>query len=297
MALAFPGTRERSSTAASGASAQGERELLSCSPLAPEAALAKLSSSDKGLSSEQARERAERYGPNSVEREHKAGPVRDLLGRCRNPLVIQLLIIAFVSLGMGDQASAAVVGVMVVLSVALSYFQERRSSKAVERLLAMVKTTCTVLRDGRETEAPMSELVPGDVVVLAAGSIIPADLRLISAKDFFVSQAALTGESMPVEKTAAACDAAGKNALDLGNAAFLGSNVLSGTARGLVVNTGPRTYFGSISHKLASRRTLTSFDRGIADFTWLMVKFMVVMVAAVFLIVGLTKGNWIEARS
>ncbi len=294
MAIALP-SRERPASAAASASAQGEREMLSCASLTPEAALAKLSSSDKGIAASEADERRARCGDNSVEKEHKAGPLKDLLHRCSNPLVVQLLIIAAVSLAMGDQASAAVVGLMVVLSVALSYFQERRSGKAVERLMAMVKTTCTALRDGKETEVALTALVPGDVVVLAAGSIIPADLRLISAKDFFVSQAALTGESMPVEKNAAPCDTAGKTALDLTNAAFLGSNVLSGTARGVVVNTGTRTYFGSISRKLAAQRTLTSFDRGIADFTWLMVRFMVVMVAAVFLIVGATKGNWIEA--
>jgi Mg2+-importing ATPase len=191
--------------------------------------------------------------------------------------------------------AASVVGLMVVLSVALGYIQEARSSQAVERLLAMVKTTCTALRSNKEVELPMKELVPGDLVVLQAGSIVPADLRLIAAKDFFVSQSALTGESMPIEKSAAPVDPAGKGALDLPNACFQGSNVLSGSARAVVVNTGAKTYFGTISHRLAGLRVLTSFDRGVHGFTWLMIRFMVVMVTAVFFIVGLTKHNWVDA--
>lgn len=219
----------------------------------------------------------------------------DILRRCRNPLVIQLLVICAVSAVMGDMRAASVVGGMVVLSVALSFVQENRSARAIEKLRAMVRSSVTALRGGREEEIPMSEVVPGDVVVLQAGSIIPADLRLIAAKDFFVSQSVLTGESMPVEKSADPAPASDKGIMETPNAGFLGSNVLSGSARGVVINTGVHTYFGSISESLARRHTQTSFDRGIAGFTWLMIRFMVVMVSAVFLIVGFTKGNWIEA--
>ena len=130
----------------------------------------------------------------------------------------------------------------------------------------------------------MAEIVPGDMVLLHAGAIIPADLRLISTKDFFIGQSALTGESMPVEKNAAPSDLADKGIIELPNACFQGSNVISGTARAMVVNTGNRTYFGSISEKLAGQRVVTSFDRGIAGFTWLMIRFMVVMVSIVFVI-------------
>ncbi|MDE2238200.1 MAG: magnesium-translocating P-type ATPase, partial [Elusimicrobia bacterium] len=206
-----------------------------------------------------------------------------------------LLVIAGVSWAMGDTDAAAIVGAMVVLSVVLGYVQEARSGRAVEKLMAMVTTTSTVLRDGKEIDVPLSELCPGDVVVLTAGSIVPADLRLVAAKDFFVSQSALTGESMPVEKGAAPCETAHKSAVELTNVAFLGSNVLSGSARGVAVNTGASTYFGAITQKLSSRRVATDFDRGIEAFTWLMIKYMVVMVAAVFLIIGLTKGDWGQA--
>src|SRR5205814_7370322 len=143
-------------------------------------------------------------------------------------------VIASVSYAMGDVRAAVVVSIMIFLSVFLAYIQETRSSKAVDKLRAMVQTTCTVVRGAKEVEIPMNELVPGDIVVLTAGSIIPADLRLISAKDFFVSQSALTGESMPIEKSTNTGNGNGstapKAALDLANACFQGSNVLSGSA-------------------------------------------------------------------
>ncbi len=281
--------------AASALAAQGERDMLDAAALPPEILLARLGSSDKGLSDEHVEERRARVGPNEVEHGRRVGFFGEIWQRAKNPLVIQLLVIAGVSLWMGDVRAAAVVGLMVLLSVALGYVQERRSNDAVEKLLSMIKATCTAIRGGKESELPLRDLVPGDVVVLAAGDIIPADLRLVAAKDFYVSQAALTGESMPVEKTALPVDTAGKNAIDLPNACFQGSNVLSGTARGVVVNTGARTYFGAISARLAGGRVLTSFDRGIESFTWLMIRFMVTMVSVVFLSVGLTKHDWPEA--
>ncbi len=272
-----------------------DRELNDTCVLAPEAAHAKLATTDKGLDSSQVEERRLKYGPNEVARRKRLGFIREILLRFKNPLVIQLLVIGGVSYAMGDLRAAAVVGFMVLLSVFLGYFQETRSSNAVEKLQAMVQTTCTVLRGGKETEVPMSELVPGDIVILTAGSLIPADLRLVSAKDFFVSQSALTGESLPIEKASVITGTSGKTNLDLANACFQGSNVLSGSARGLVVNTGSRTYFGSISQKLARQRVLTSFDKGMNAFTWLMIRFMIVMVGITFIIIGLTKHNWTEA--
>src|SRR5579859_5582581 len=275
------GKRPALAPAASSPAAQAEKEMLTICALPAEEALPRLGSSDKGLTPEQVEERRERYGFNEVEKARRLGYLGEIYERSKNPLVIQLLVISVVSLWMGDEdgiGMSVVVGLMIVLSVALGYVQERRSSRAVERLLAMIKTTCTAIRSGKEVELPLKELVPGDAVVLAAGDIIPADVRLLVAKDFFVSQAALTGESMPIEKSAAAASIAGKSAIDLPNACFQGSNVLSGTARALVVNTGARTYFGAISARLAERRVLTSFDRGVEGFTWLMIRFMVVMV-------------------
>jgi P-type Mg2+ transporter len=263
---------------------------------APDAELFRtLGSSMGGLSSEAAAERLRGVGANTVAVGGRQTLLKDLLLRCRNPLVIQLLIIAAVSYLMGDLRSAVVVGGMLFLSVFLSYFQEARSSRAIEDLQKLVKTTVTVLRDGKESEVLLEEIVPGDLVILAAGSLIPADLRILAAKDFFVTQSALTGESMPVEKSADTSPPAGRAPFEFSNACFMGSNVLSGSARGLVLATGARTYFGALAEKLAARREPTSFDKGVRGFTWLMIRFMVVMVSLTFLIVGLTKGEWPKA--
>jgi P-type Mg2+ transporter len=269
--------------------------LLEVSRLSPEAVLGRFGSSERGLELSQVEALRAEFGPNEVARRRKLGFLAELAHRCKNPLVIQLLVIAIVSYAMGDVRASAVVGVMVLLSVFLGYIQETRSNRAAEKLKAMVQTTCTVVRGGKEIEVPIAELVPGDLVVLTAGSIIPADLRLLSTKDFFVSQSALTGESMPVEKSAAGAPANGKSLLELPNACFQGSNVLSGSARAVAVTTGQKTYFGSIFEKLAGERVLTSFDKGVNAFTWLMIRFMAVMVVAVFFIIGLTKHNWAEA--
>ena len=142
---------------------------------------------------------------------------------------------------------------------------------------------------------PIEQLVPGDIVLLSAGDMIPADLRLISAKDLFVNQAALTGEAMPLEKVAAAHPGAAETPFDLANICFMGSAVVSGIGCGVVVLTGPRTAFGLVASAIAKQRVLTSFDKGINRFTWLMLGFIVVMAPLVFVINGLTKGNWLEA--
>jgi Mg2+-importing ATPase len=255
----------------------------------------RLGTTATGHSAESADNALREAGPNTIAAAGRQSFVRDLLHRCRNPLVIQLLVIAAVCYLTGDIPSTVIVGGMVFLSVFLSYIQEARSSRAVEKLQKLVKTTVNVLRDGKETDVPLEDIAPGDIVVLAAGSLIPADLRIIAAKDFFVSQSALTGESMPVEKGADANQPANRSPFDFTNACFMGSNVLSGSARGVVLVTGPRTYFGSLAEKLGGKRDLTSFDQGIKSFTWLMIRFMVVMVSITFLIRGFRTQEWIEA--
>ena len=281
--------------AAAGAISEHEQQLMDLCTLPAEEALQRFGVTENGLSDEQVETARREYGSNILSHRKEAGIVMELLQRCRNPLVIQLLVICVVSLLMGDVRAATVVGAMVLLSVVLAYVQEHRSSKAVEKLNAMVQTNSLVMRAGKEYDIPIAEIVPGEVVILQAGALIPADLRLISAKDFFVSQSSLTGESMPVEKHVEPVDVTGRGVIELQNACFQGSNVVSGAARGVVVNTGSRTHFGSIAEKLSGQRSQTSFDKGIAGFTWLMIRFMVVMVAIVFLIVGVTKHDWAEA--
>ena len=253
-----------------------------------------LAGSRDGLTTDIAAERLREVGLNTVAAGRHHTFLGDILERCRNPLAIQLLVIALVSFLMHDTRSAVVVGGMLVLSVSLAYFQETRSTRAVEQLQKLVKTTTDVIRDGKQVELPLEEIVPGDIVVLAAGSLIPADVRILSAKDFFVTQSALTGESMPVEKSAE-IPAAGKTPLESPNACFMGSNALSGSARAVVLTTGAQTFFGALSQKMLAKRELTSFEKGIKSFTWLMIRVMIVMVSLTFLIVGITKHNWVEA--
>ena len=285
----------KAKAAAAESVTEHEARLLEVCCQTHEQAMAAMKSHEEGLSVMEVEISRETWGTNDLGQKKKDGFFIEILHRCKNPLVIQLLVIAAISLGTGDAASATIVGLMVVISVGLSYYQESKSGKAVEKLNAMVQTNCHVIRGGIEVEIPMSDIVPGDIVSLQAGSIIPADLRLLTAKDFFVSQSSLTGESMPVEKLADSPKEPSQAVIEMPNAVFQGSNVVSGTAKALVVNTGVRTHFGSISEKLGSAPVLTSFDRGIAGFTWLMMRFMFVMVSVVFLIIGLTKGDWSAA--
>ncbi len=272
-----------------------ERRLMELCALPIQVTLDALNTSLTGLSIKEAEHRLDEYGPNELVHLKRLGFCADMFRRFKSPLVVQLFIIALVSGLIGELKSTIIVGAMILLSVGLSYILDHRSNRAVEALGKRVQSRTFVLRDGEEVEVRMSEIVPGDIVLLHAGSIIPADLRLITAKDFFVGESALTGESLPVEKTATASDTQVDSPIELSNACFLGTSVTSGTARGVVLNTGSRTLFGAISDRLGETREETNFDRGVRSFTWLMIRFMVVMVCSVFFIVGMTKGNWLEA--
>ncbi|MEW6005959.1 MAG: magnesium-translocating P-type ATPase [Stygiobacter sp.] len=275
---------------------ENERRLIEICGLQINEALSKLKTRQNGLTDDEAEELIKEFGYNELAHAKTYSFWADIFNRLKSPLVIQLLLIAIVSALIGEAKSTAIVSAMILLSVGLSYVLDRRSSNAVEALGKRVQSQVVLLRNGKEIELPMSDIVPGDIILLQAGSIIPADLRLISAKDFFVSQSLLTGESLPIEKKAEPSIINTNGfVFELSNACFQGTNVLSGTARAVVVNTGTNTYFGSISEKLTEKRVETSFDKGVKSFTWLMIKFMVVMVFAVFMIVGITKGNWVEA--
>ena len=201
----------------------------------------------------------------------------------------------------------SVIAVMVVLSIGLGFVQEHRSNSAAAKLATMIKTRATVKRRGPSlhpptpgthindgfVEIPLDQLVPGDTVRLSAGDMIPADLRLLTARDLFVNQSALTGESMPVAKRADV--GAAEDPFGLCNICFMGSNVISGFATAVVVHTGQQTYFGQLAGSIVGTRVLTSFDKGVSRYSWLMIRFIVVMAPLVFLINGVTKGNWLEA--
>ncbi|MGS1120600.1 magnesium-translocating P-type ATPase [Rhodanobacter sp. UC4436_H3] len=270
----------------------------------PEALLDALQSNPGGLDAEQIRARLQRDGLNEVSREKPPHWSLQLLRAFRNPFIVVLLVLAGVQLATdgNDLTGPLIIAVMVGISVLLSFTQEYRSSRAAEQLKAMVRNTATVRRrasDGHseQIEVPVRELVVGDIVQLAAGDMVPADLRLLGAKDLFISQAILTGESVPVEKAAPAATVPGvvDDPLELASVCYMGTNVVSGTASAVVLATGARSYLGSLAHSMAGARVQTSFDRGIRSVSWLLIRFMAVMVPVVFVINGLDKHDWGEA--
>ena len=257
--------------------------------------LRELESQLDGLSQAEADSRLKRYGPNEIAREKHQSALMRLLSNVRNPLVLLLTALGVLSFLTGDLRATAVIFAMVILGVVLRFVQEIRADDAAEKLKAMVSNTTALVRDGKEAEVPLKLLVPGDIIRLAAGDMVPADARVLFAKDLFLNQSALTGESLPVERKADVTSADVQNPLELPNICFLGSNVESGTATAVVIHTGDRTFFGSLAASIVGQRQLTSFDKGVNKFTWLMIWFIAVMVPAVFLINGLSKHNWLEA--
>ena len=248
-----------------------------------------------GLSEAEATLRLQQYGLNEMAREKKFSPLKRIWNNVKNPLVILLTILGIVSWLTGDIRATIVIFFMVLLGIVLRYFQEMRGDKAAEKLKAMVSTHATVRREGKEMEIPIKFLVPGDIVLLGAGNMVPADIRILSAKELFINQSALTGESLPVEKNEKEPDNYDGNPLEYSNTCFLGSDVISGSGTALVIHTGDQTYFGEIAYSLAGERELTSFDLGINRFTWLMIRFILIMVPLVFLINGISRHNWLEA--
>ncbi|WP_255365331.1 magnesium-translocating P-type ATPase [Collimonas sp. OK242] len=289
--------------------------LFQIAALDHDALLKHLQSSADGLLDGEARRRLAQYGPNLVAHEVRKGAFLRFLGLLASPLSLMLLALAVVNFFTGESWGALVIAVMVVLSSLLSFIQEYRSDKAAQSLRSLVATKVTVLRRDVPKQglvpgsapkpvpahAPLrrdialSQIVPGDIIFLSVGDIVPADVRILASKDFFVSQASLTGESLPVEKFSQAIPSHAGVATDLGNVALMGTNVLSGTATAVVAITGGQTCFGHVATDIAGQRALTSFDRGINKFIWLIMRFMLIMVPLVFLVNGFTKGNWLEA--
>jgi Mg2+-importing ATPase len=261
----------------------------------PELIFERLKTSQKGLSEQEAQERLEEYGFNEPAKKQKRTVLIQILSKFLNPLVIVLLVIAAFSLFFGEKIEALLVILMAIMSVFLSFIQEYRAGKEAEKLSEMVRATATVYRNGKARELKIREIVPGDIVDLFAGDMIPADLRIISCKDLFINQASLTGESFPIEKMAAPIQSKSNSASDLTNIAFMGSSVVSGTGLGVVVKTGLATQFGELSRRLAGIVVETGFDKGIRRFTWLMIRLMLVLVVVIFLINALSKHDLVQA--
>ena len=275
--------------------------------------LARLHTTRDGLSDDEAATVRAHAGVNEVEHEKPLPWWRHLFNCYRNPFNLLLSALAAVSYATDDTEGTIIIASMVIISTVLRFVQEARSTKAAEKLKAMVSTTATVLRreafghEGAEAdnvrrlgrmgrEIALAELVPGDIVLLAAGDMIPADVRILAAKDLFVSQSALTGEALPVEKFAHACESGGSNPLAYDNLAFMGTNVVSGSATAVVVATGARTFFGSLAQRVTAQQpTVTSFQQGVNRVSWVLIRFMLVMTPIVLLINGFTKHDWLEA--
>ena len=239
-----------------------------------------LGSGSNGLTAARAAERLAVVGPNSVEDAQRLGPLRLLWRQVESPLVLILIFAAAVSLGLSEWVDAAIILAIVIGSTLLGFYQEYRASAAVEELKKRLALTCRVVRDGVEGTVRADALVPGDVLVLSAGNLIPADGRILEARDFLVSEASMTGESFPVEKQPGVVPADAPLARRT-NVVFLGASVRSGTARVLVVETGRRTAFGAIAARLRAREPETNFARGLRQFGYLLIRSMVVIVLSV----------------
>ncbi len=270
--------------------------LQECSRKDKDTVLAQIGTTANGLTQEEADARLEKYGPNNVAQEKAQHWSSRLLGMyIHDPLSLLLTGLVILSYLSDDIRSTIVIGAMVVLSLLLRFIQESKADTAAAKLKAMINVTATVLRDGQRREVPLEKLVPGDVVVLAAGDMIPADIRVVTAKDLFISQASLTGESFPIEKFDAPETRANVQPLEITNVCFMGTNVESGTATAVVMVTGKGTYFGGMAKSITGTQAQTSFDVGIKQFTMLMIAFMSFMAPTVFLVNWLTKGDWFEA--
>jgi len=287
-----------------------------------EQTLANLKCNRNGLTQDDAVERLEQFGVNQVAHEKAPHALVQLIAAFNNPFIFVLMVLAAISFFTDywlparrgeetDLTGVIIILVMVSLSGLLRFWQEYRTNKAAETLKSMVRTTATVLRRSSYSaqpltlELPIRELVPGDIITLSAGDMIPADVRLLASRDLFISQAILTGEAIPIEKYDAMGNVSQKSSeddvssehalLELSNICLMGTNVASGTATAVVVATGGRTYFGSLAKSIVGSRSQTAFDRGVNSVSWLLIRFMLVMVPIVLLINGFTKGDWSEA--
>ena len=256
--------------------------------------LKELNSSHDGLSSPEVSERLKKYGYNDPVKRDKHHPITQFLLKFTNPLILVLLAIGVFTLFYAEHFSAFFIFAMILISVCIEFYQEYRSGKEIEKLIDMVSVKINVVRNGRISEINIHELVPGDIIDVSAGDIIPADCRILNSKDLFVNESSLTGEAFPVEKNSEALKNP-ESISDMKNMAFMGTSVVSGSATCLVLTTGKYTEFSHIARNIAKDNFETSFDKGIRDFTWLMIKFVFTLVIFIFVVNAILKGSMIES--
>lgn len=279
-----------------------EAKLRSCAFLTPEDLFTLLSASQSGLTNNEAENRQDEFGRNVITIGNKNTLPHRLREAVINPFNVILLLVAVVTYFTDvvaskkpDYLTVIIILSLVFLSSSVAFVQSQRSNAAAEKLSQMISNKADVWRDETLADIPMDEVVPGDIVRLSAGDMIPADVRFLTSKDTFVAQAALTGESNPVEKFSSICSKEDDALTDLHNIGFMGSNIISGSATAIVLATGNNTYFGSMAKSLSGDRAKTSFERGVDSVSKLLVRMMLVMVPVVFLINGLSKGDWPNA--
>lgn len=284
---------------------EAANNLIVASKLKEEDILKKYNTSYAGYEESKVELMREEYGENEITHQKGDSLLKRLVEAFINPFTIILLILAIISFitdiimaepGKKDATAVIIVTSMVLISGILRFVQETKSNKAAEKLGEMVETTIRVSRkiEGAK-EIPINEIVVGDIIHLAAGDMIPADVRILKSKDLFISQSSLTGESEPVEKISKSLLNDCKNPLELENLAFMGSNVISGSAIAIAINVGDDTIFGSIAQNLSGKKSDTSFDKGVNSVSWVLIRFMLVMVPIVLFMNGFTKGDWMEA--
>ncbi|WP_295676821.1 magnesium-translocating P-type ATPase [uncultured Mucilaginibacter sp.] len=241
----------------------------------------KLSCSQNGLNAGEATQRLKQYGPNTLKANTNTSAILLFLSQFKSPVTLLLIIAAFLSIGLKDVTDAVIILIIVAISSVLSFLQERGAANAVNELLKMVQLHCTVFRDSEEKEIPVENIVPGDIVILNAGDIIPGDSLILESQELFIDEAAFTGETYPVEKSAGVLEAnipISKRT----NSLFMGAHVISGKAKALVVKTGKQTEFGKISTSLQLRTPETDFERGIRRFGYLLMEITLILVIIIF---------------
>lgn len=275
-----------------------DQELKKLALLSERELMMELRTSLEGLSENDAKQRLAEYGPNKVDAEKPTPPWLLFVNALKDPFVLVLAILMVVSLATDDLKAALVMAIMILASATITFIQEYRSQKASLALKEMIENTCAVTREGKTYELPMDEVVPGDVITLATGDMIPADAIIIWSKDLFVNQSSLTGESMPIEKfTEANIDTKNNDisAIYMQDLVFMGTDVLSGQGKAIILKTGQATFFGDIAKNATTKRGRTTFDIGLTKVSKLLLRMVMVLFPVVFLINGFTKGDWSEA--
>ena len=259
-----------------------------------EEVLREYSTNDEGLSENKATELLEKNGPNVVVKNEKKSRLYFLFNSFKDKFIIILIVLAVINYFLSDALSTYIILGIAVISALIRYFQDYSVYKFNQELKAKMYTTTNVVRGGKEKEIRVEKVVPGDIVHLSAGSMIPADIMLIDSKDLFVNQSVFTGESVPVEKVAQNANDT-KEIFSISNVCLMGSSVVSGRATGVVIDTGFTTYLGRMSKEVETKKEPTNFEKGMNNITKMLIRYMIVVSVAVFVIYGFIRKDWLEA--